>query len=203
MERPPSEGRPAESWLGCAVGSHVPTLRTARLTPAAQLAAQRPIVPLPEAARSKQPAAVVTEAISPPFAAVPPGAAASAHAAPAHAAPAEGAQPSAPSTPPAAPPAPAAAGCALLWRLARSFDFRSNALRRPSASRLTGLAARAGTLATGLATGAVTVAADDDVVSRSAVACGVLLRRALSAARLRLTSKDSVRRGSSIRREKS
>ena len=50
-------------------------------------------------------------------------------------------------------------------------------------------------LATGVVTGAAAATAAAGVALGSAVACALLLPAALSAARLRLTSKDSVRRG--------
>jgi len=151
------------------------------------------------AARSKQPAAVVTEAVSSPPAAVPPAEPPPASP-PALAAPPPAAPPPPAARPPPAAPPEAAASCALLWRLVRSFDCRSNALRRPSASRLTELAAAGGAfvvigLATGVVTGAAAATAAAGVALGSAVACALLLPAALSAARLRLTSKDSVRRG--------
>ena len=194
-DAPPRSKQPAAPVLESAV-------------PAPQLLPQLPKLPRPgtAAARSKQPAAVVTEATPSPPAAVPPAEP------PPAPPPAPAAPPTPPPTaarpPPAAPPELAAAStaaggaavsCALLWRLVRSFDCRSNALRRPSASRLTGLAAGAGgpvvndRLATNVVTGAAAAAATGVALGR-AVACALLLCPALSAARLRLTSNDSVRR---------
>ena len=194
-DAPPRSKQPAAPVLESAV-------------PAPQLLPQLPKLPRPgtAAARSKQPAAVVTEATPSPPAAVPPAEP------PPAPPPAPAAPPTPPPTaarpPPAAPPELAAAStaaegaavsCALLWRLVRSFDCRSNALRRPSASRLTGLAAGAGGpvvndgLATNVVTGAAAAAATGVALGR-AVACALLLCPALSAARLRLTSNDSVRR---------